>query len=48
VKVAPSNPANITASCVPSTRSSRCVTRRITSSVRSSDDPGGSWKTAIA
>ena len=47
VKVAPSKPAKGTACATPGVASMSLVTRRVTSSVRSSDAPGGSWMTVI-
>ena len=43
VKVAPSNPAKPAVWAVPSTERASLVTSRTTLSVRSIDDPGGSW-----
>ena len=47
VKVAPSNPANGTACCTPGVSRMISVALRTTSSVRASDEPGGSWSTVI-
>ena len=47
VKVAPSRPAKATACATPGRDSRMSVAFRMTASVRGSDEPGGSWNTAM-
>ncbi len=47
VKVAPSKPAKPAVWAVPSTESASLVTSRTTLSVRSMEEPGGSWIAVI-
>ena len=47
VKVAPSKPAKATACCTPGVARIASVARRITASVRASEEPGGSATTVM-